>query len=152
MESARWGNGGAVLQLREFIHAFRERGVPNASQVVQFGFVDAKNDIEAFIFDLVQAARHRSQFRTFVMPGWDPNILLGNIVHALNAVEPVVIGFAWPHFRSIRKTAYIENEAPQENYGHAVTLVGCRCPFGKLSDITFIFRSLWGLLWRNRRV
>ena len=93
-----------MLQLREVIQAFRECGVPNESQVERFGFVDAENDIQALIFDLVQAARHRFQFRTFVMPGWDPNILLGNIVHALNAVEPVVIGFAWRHFWSIRKT------------------------------------------------
>ena len=115
------GNGDAGFQLREVI--------------------------QALAFDLVQSARHRSQFRAFVIPGWDPHILLGNIVHALNAGEPVVIGLAWPHFRSIRKTAYIENQEPQENYGHAVTLVGYRCPSGKLSDITFIFRNSWGPHW-----
>lgn len=141
------GNGDAGFQLREVIQALRAFGVPNASEVERFGFVDAESDIQAPTLDLAQAARHRSQFRAFVIPGRDPNILLGNIVHALNAGEPVVIGLAWPHFRSIRKTAYIENQAPQENYGHAVTLVGYRCPSGRLSDITFIFRNSWGPHW-----
>lgn len=141
------GNGDAGFQLGEVIQALRAFGVPNASEVERFGFVEGESDIREPTFDLVQAARHRSQFRAFVIPGRDPNILLGNIVHALNAGEPVVIGLAWPHFRSIRKTAYIENQEPQENYGHAVTLVGYRCPSGKLSDITFIFRNSWGPHW-----
>ena len=88
------GNGDAGFQLREVIQALRAFGVPNASEVERFGFVDVESDIQAPTLDLVQAARHRSQFRAFVIPGRDPNILLGNIVHSLNAGEPVVIGLA----------------------------------------------------------
>jgi len=88
------GNGDAGFQLREVIQALRAFGVPNASEVERFGFVDVESDIQAPTLDLVQAARHRSQFRAFVIPGRDPNILLGNIVHPLNAGEPVVIGLA----------------------------------------------------------
>ena len=114
-----------MLQLREVIQAFRECGVPN-DQVERFGFVDAENDIQALVFDLVQAARHRFQFRTFVMPGWDPNICR----KYRPCSQRCRTCCDW-----VRLAAFLvdpENEAPQENYGHAVTLVGCRCPFGKL--------------------
>lgn len=62
------GNADAGFQLGEVIQALRAFGVPNASEVARFGFVKGSSDIQEPSFELVQSARHRTEFRAFVIP------------------------------------------------------------------------------------
>ena len=125
----------------------RTYGVPSVAETPGFGS-DPSGDVgDAPDESIVEAARKRSGIRSYAIPGRDIEILLGNIVHALNAGSPVVVGMAWPYYSSIRKTAYLQSQEPRPGYGHAVTLIGYRCPSGELEDITFIFRNSWGVKW-----
>ena len=71
---------------------------------------------------------------------------IANIVHALNAEVPVAIGMRWPHARTLR-TGYISEQKPILDYAHAVTLVGYRCPTGRLENTVFIFKNSYGGTW-----
>ncbi len=133
--------------LNEVFQALRSFGIPNNDEAGDLGKNASQYEIETPSSQLIDLARKRSNIRAFAIPGRDPNILLGNIIHALNAGEPVVVGMGWPYFQAIRKTAYIENQKPRDNYGHAVTLVGYRSPTNTLEGTTFIFRNSWGAKW-----
>jgi C1A family cysteine protease len=67
-------------------------------------------------------------------------------VHALNSGIPVPVGMAWPHYRSLR-TGYLSAQQPVPDSGHAVTIVGYRCPSGHLEDTVFLFKNSWGPQW-----
>ena len=137
----------AGFQIPEVLQALRTYGVPSVAETPGFGS-DPSGDVgDAPDESIVEAARKRSGIRSYAIPGRDIEILLGNIVHALNAGSPVVVGMAWPYYSSIRKTAYLQSQEPRPGYGHAVTLIGYRCPSGELEDITFIFRNSWGVKW-----
>ncbi len=151
-QGERWtGSGGlnedAGFYLPEVFQALHAFGIPNNNEAGDLGKKAGPNELEAPSPEVVQKARARSKIRAFAIPGRDRGILLSNVIHALNAGEPVVVGMGWPNFQAIRKTAYIENQKPRENYGHAVTLVGYRSPSQKLEDTTFIFRNSWGPKW-----
>lgn len=151
-QSENWENqegsdSDAGFQLNEVFQALRAYGVPNSEEASDLGSDSKNGELEAPSQEIIQKARVRSGIRAFEIPGRDKNILLGNIVHALNAGEPVVVGMGWPLFRAIRKTAYLDNQTPRENYGHAVTLVGYRSPTRRLEDITFVFKNSWGVKW-----
>jgi len=137
----------AGFRIPEVLQAMRTYGVPSVAETPGFGSSPTGDVGDAPTESIVEAARKRSGIRSYAVPGRDQEILLGNIVHALNAGSPVVVGMAWPYYRSIRKTAYLENQEPRPGYGHAVTLIGYRCPTGKLEDITFVFRNSWGVKW-----
>lgn len=137
----------AGFHLQEVFQALRAYGVPNAEESEGLGNTAKSGELEKPSEEIIQRARMRSEIRAFAIPGRDKDVLLGNIVHTLNAGEPVVIGMGWPLYRAIRKTAYLDGQTPRENYGHAVTLVGYRSPSRRLEDITFVFKNSWGVRW-----
>lgn len=151
-QSELWNNpsgsdADAGFHLQEVFQALRGYGIPNSEEAADLGRNAVSGELETPASELVQKARVRSAIKAYAVPGRDKSILLGNIVHALNAGEPVVVGMAWPHYRSIRKTAVIDSQTPRENYGHAITLVGYQSPSRRLEDITFVFRNSWGVKW-----
>lgn len=93
---------------------------------------------------VVAEARARTRGSVHAVPGRDPATQLNNIIHALNAGIPVTIGTGWPRFFNMR-AALLNSQAPA--YSHAVTLVGYRCPTGRIEDTTFIFKNSWGAVW-----
>lgn len=93
---------------------------------------------------IITAAQNNGRVAVHLVPGRDAATQLNNIVHALNAGVPVAIGTAWPRFSNMR-AALLNSQPP--SYHHAVTLVGYRCPTGKLEDTTFIFKNSWGAGW-----
>jgi len=146
-DSETSADSDAGFHLQEVFQALRAYGVPNAEESEGLDSFGKSGDLEKPSEEIIQKARSRSEIRAFAVPGRDKSILLGNIVHALNAGEPVVVGMGWPLYRAIRKTAYLDGQTPRENYGHAVTLVGYRSPSRRLEDITFVFKNSWGVRW-----
>jgi len=145
--NARGEDDDAGFLLPEVLQAMRTYGIASVDEAPGLGDGPKDQGIEQPSEAIVQAARKRSGIRSFAVPGREKDILLGNIVHALNAGSPVVVGMAWPYYNSIRKSAYLERQKPRPGYGHAVTLVGYRCPSGRLEDISFVFRNSWGSKW-----
>lgn len=94
--------------------------------------------------EVVSEARARTQGAVHAVPGRDQATQLNNIIHALNAGIPVTIGTGWPRFFNMR-AALLNSQTP--SYSHAVTLVGYRCPTGRIEDTTFIFKNSWGANW-----
>ncbi len=137
----------AGFHLSEVFQALRAYGVPNSEESMGLGIDPRSGELEAPTEEIIQKARVRSGIKAFAIPGRDKDILIGNIVHALNAGEPVVVGMGWPLFQAIRRTAYLDGQTPRENYGHAVTFVGYRSPTRRLEDITFVFKNSWGVKW-----
>lgn len=88
-----------------------------------------------------------ARFSAYRIPGRQTTDALLNIVHALNAEIPVVIGLAWPDNWRLARTHMLSKQPPSESAGHAVTLVGYRCSNGDLASMTFIFRNSWGPKW-----
>lgn len=86
-------------------------------------------------------------FSPFQVPGPQSRAGVENLIHVLNAKLPVVVGVAWPHHARVRNTSLLSKQPPLEGAGHAVTIVGYRCPTGKLEDTKFIFRNSWGPQW-----
>lgn len=93
---------------------------------------------------VVTEAQARTRGSVHAVPGRDPATQLNNIIHALNAGIPVTIGTGWPRFFNMR-AALLNSQPPA--YSHAVTLVGYRCPTGRIEDATFIFKNSWGAAW-----
>ena len=93
---------------------------------------------------VIREAQTRTEGSVHFVPGRDNATRLNNIVQALNAGVPVPIGTAWPRFNNMR-AALLNSQVP--SYAHAVTLVGYRCPSGRLEDTTFIFKNSWGPDW-----
>jgi hypothetical protein len=93
---------------------------------------------------VINEARARTRGAVHLVPGRDAATRLNNLVHALNAGLPVTIGTAWPRFFNMR-AALLNSQEP--SYSHAVTLVGYRCPSGRIEDTVFIFKNSWGANW-----
>lgn len=150
-QSSHWISRGededAGFLLPEVLQAIRAFGVPTVEEAPGLGDSRLGEAAGAPTQSIVESARKRTDIRSFAIPGRTREVTLGNIVHALNSGAPVVVGMAWPYFHSIRKTSYLEHQKTRPGYGHAVTLVGYRCPSGRLEDITFIFRNSWGAKW-----
>lgn len=150
-QSSHWVSRGededAGFLLPEVLQAIRTFGIPTIEEAPGLGNSGIGKEAEPPSTEIVEIARQRVDLRSFSVPGRTREVRLGNIVHALNTGAPVVIGMGWPYFHSIRKTALIESQKPRPGYGHAVTLVGYRCPSGRMEDIKFIFRNSWGAKW-----
>ena len=69
---------------------------------------------------------------------------LGGYAVALAAGQ--VIGLGWPNAHTL-KNAYLSEQKPVPNSGHAVTLVGYRTATGRMEDAVFIFKNSWGKDW-----
>jgi len=86
-------------------------------------------------------------FSPFQIPGAQTKAGMANLVHALNARIPVVVGVGWPGDDRVRNTGLLSKQPPALGESHAVTIVGYRCPTGKIEDTKFIFRNSWGAKW-----
>lgn len=86
-------------------------------------------------------------FGAYLIPGDRSEVGIANIVHVLNAQMPVVVGVSWPSDGRVRNTSLLSKQPPLAGAGHAVTIVGYKCPTGKIEDTKFIFRNSWGVGW-----
>jgi len=131
--------------LSEVVAALRAYGIPlQASMPNTFG--RKIGAIEEPPPGVVTEARDHQRVFVHRLPGRDGATRINNLIHALNASVPIAIGLAWPNYQSVR-TGYLSAQKPMTNGGHAVTLVGYRCPTGKIEDTVFIFKNSWGIDW-----
>ena len=143
-EAAMTGeDADAGFALTEVVMALRSYGIPpeRAMPNTMGRAIDAVAEPAP---EVIAAARSRTQGSVYQVPGRDNATVLNNVVHALNAGLPVAIGTAWPRFFNMR-AALLNSQEP--SYSHAVTLVGYRCPTGRIEDATFIFKNSWGADW-----
>ena len=131
--------------LQEVLSALRSYGIAGQADM-PVAPIRAMGAIEDPPESLIEAARAHRGVVFRVLPGRDNAARINNIVHALNAEVPVPIGLPWPHSRTIR-TGYISQQQPMPGAGHAVTLVGYKCPTGRIQDATFLFKNSWGVTW-----
>ncbi len=131
--------------LGEVVEALRAYGIPlQASMPNTFG--SKINAIESPPPAVVEEAKRHQRVFVHRLPGRDSTTLLNNLVQALNAGVPIPVGMAWPNYRSIR-TGYLSAQKPQSGGGHAVTIVGYKCPTGRIEDAVFLFKNSWGPQW-----
>jgi len=129
--------------LTEVVTALRSYGIPPESSMPNT--IGRTTNVTAEpSAAVITEARVNAQVSVHLVPGRDTATQLNNIIHALNAGVPVAIGAGWPRFRNMR-AALLNSQPPA--YHHAVTIVGYRCPTGKLEDTTFIFKNSWGVGW-----
>lgn len=128
----------------EVVSALQTYGVPPQS-VMRNSFGKSVTDIHPTTDVLLDASARRN-----IVPVWfrreDPQ-LIERIVMSLNEHTPVVIGIHWPQWRSLVGNNLLRDQKPQEGAGHAVTLIGYRCPSGRPEDLVFIFRNSYGINW-----
>ena len=131
--------------LGEVVTALRAYGIPlQATMPNTFGTkIEAIEDPPEAI---VEEARQNQRIGFHALPGRDNATRINNLVIALNSGVPVPVGMAWPHWRSI-KSGFLSAQKPVTGAGHAVTIVGYRCPSGRLEDTQFIFKNSWGTNW-----
>lgn len=136
----------AGFTLQEVLAAVRAYGVPLQEEMPNtFGL--AMERIPDPADEVLTAARTRRQVSTYVVPGVNTQVRIGNIIHALNEGVPVVVGLRWPHGRTLMRTALLSQQKPLENRAHAVTLVGYLSEDGSTEGIRFIFKNSWGIRW-----
>ena len=140
------GGEDVGFTLSEVVQAMRAYGVPLREDMPYATTGGLRRDNEP-TQDIIERAKARSGVGFFNIPGRSNSIRIENIVHALNENTPVVIGVKWPHYDTISRTALIGAQKAREDYSHAVTLIGYKCPSGKLEEATFIFRNSWGRNW-----
>jgi hypothetical protein len=136
----------AGFALEEVVQALRGYGLPLLSVMPNMPgrkMTEIPDPSPAVVND----ARTRKRVAVGVVPGRDARTVMANLVHVLNEGVPVPIGLRWPGFRSIYRSGYLSDQHPVAGYAHAVTLVGYKCPTGKLEDIVFIFRNSYGTDW-----
>jgi len=136
----------AGFRLAEVAQALRSYGVPRRADMpykVTGEFMMKSGPPES----VIEKAKKRNRVTFSSMPGRDGRTRIQNVVHALNESTPVVIGVAWPTARAIAKSPTLSKQKPRSGYAHAVTLVGYKCPTGKIEETTFIFRNSWGRSW-----
>ena len=133
------------FSLGEVVTALRAYGIPlQATMPNTFGTkIEAIEDPPEAI---VEEARQNQRIGFHALPGRDNATRINNLVIALNSGVPVSVGMAWPHWRSI-KSGFLSAQKPVTGAGHAVTIVGYRCPSGRLEDTQFIFKNSWGTNW-----
>lgn len=135
----------AGFSLAEVVAALRAYGVPR-HEAVPNTFGTAMGEIREPTEEIITEARARRRVFIHLLSPRAVESQIANIVHALNAEVPVAIGMRWPHSRTLR-TGYISEQKPILDYAHAVTLVGYRCPTGRLENTVFIFKNSYGATW-----
>jgi hypothetical protein len=131
--------------LGEVVEALRAYGIPLQSTMPNT-FGSKINAIENPPPAVIEEARRHQRVFVHRLPGRDAATLINNVVQALNAGVPIPVGMAWPNYRSIR-TGYLSGQKPQSGGGHAVTIVGYKCPTGRIEDAVFLFKNSWGPQW-----
>lgn len=135
----------AGFLLAEVLSAVRAYGVPLQAELPNtygVGMEKIPDPDES----IIASARGRREVSTYMVPGMTNAVKITNIMHALNAGVPVVVGVRWPHWRSLRAPLLAE-QIPMEGYFHAVTLVGYFSESGQPEDLRFIFKNSWGVRW-----
>ena len=136
----------AGFNLIEVVQALRSYGVPLQEEMPNtFGKSMAK--IKEPTPELIEEAKNRRKVYSYVITGRENTEKIDGIIHALNEEVPVVIGMAWPHYKSLQNAPVLRSQKPREDYAHAVTLVGYRCKSRYLEDILFIFKNSGGHEW-----
>lgn len=136
----------AGFTLFEVAQALRAFGIPLRSQMPYSLFGDIGSERSPSP-EIIEDARTRSKIAAYMIPGRTNEVIVANIVHALNSDTPIVIGIAWPHYNKLANTALLSKQTPLQGAGHAVTLVGYRSDTGRIQDASFIFRNSWGRDW-----
>ncbi len=144
--SERSNDGDAGFYLPEVVQALRAYGIPLREKLPYSIVGHLMNDVDPSE-ELIRSARSRAKISYYKIPGRTKLALIGNLIHPLNAGVPVVIGLAWPHYKTLLRNPTLSQQKPREGYAHAVTIVGYKCPTGKKDDLTFIFRNSWGRKW-----
>jgi len=90
-------------------------------------------------------ARTRRGFNVNYYRDTDPR-LIERVVDALNRETPVVIGVRWPHGNTIKHQSLLRDQDPQQEGGHAVTIIGYRST-GSIDSVEFLFRNSYGADW-----
>lgn len=136
----------AGFALEEVVQALRGYGIPLLSVMPNLPgrSMSAIPDPSP---EVVAEARQRKRVSVGGIPGRDPRTVMSNLVHALNQGVPLPIGLRWPADRHLYRSGFLSEQRPVQGYAHAVTLVGYRCPTGRLEDIVFIFRNSYGADW-----
>ena len=137
----------AGFSVQEVVTALRAYGIPlQDSMPNTFGIkMEAISDPPP---EVITEARNHRQVSVHAIPGRDRSTRLANIIHALNAGVPVVIGLRWPHYSTV-KAGFLSGQKPILDYSHAVTIVGYRSPTGRLEETIFAFKNSYGLEWGN---
>jgi hypothetical protein len=135
----------AGFSVQEVVTALRAYGIPlQDSMPNTFGIkMEAISDPPPTLIDEARNHRHVS---VHSIPGRDRTTRLANIIHALNAGVPVVIGLRWPHYSTVR-AGFLSEQKPILDYAHAVTIVGYRSPTGRLEETVFAFKNSYGVDW-----
>lgn len=142
------GDADLGFTLTEVVQALRTYGIAAATDMPNT-FGKRMAEIEGPDDALVADARARRQVHAYQVTGRSNDIRLARIVHLLNEQVPVVVGMAWPHYRTIARSPLISKQKPRPGAGHAVTLVGYKSETGKLEDAKFQFKNSWGPQWGN---
>lgn len=135
----------AGFSLSEVVDALRTYGIPLQSTMPNT-FGSAISGIETPPPAIVAEARNHQRVFVHRLPGRDNATRINNLVQALNNGVPVPVGMNWPNYRSMR-TGYLSGQTPQTNIFHSVTVVGYKCPTGRIEDAVFLFKNSWGVQW-----
>ena len=131
--------------LSEVVDALRAYGIPLQSAMPNK--IGSKISlIEDPPAAVVEEARKQQRVFVHRLPGRDAPTVINNLLQALNAGVPTPVGMAWPNYRSLR-TGYLSGQKPMAGAGHAVTIVGYKCPTGRIEDTVFLFKNSWGPQW-----
>jgi hypothetical protein len=133
------------FSLADVVLALRTYGIPPQSAMPNA--VGGKMaDIPEPSPALIERARNHRRVSVYLVPGHDPIAQIDNIIQALDAGVPVVIGLRWPSFRTLR-AGFLSEQVPVANSAHAVTLVGYQNAGGQAEGTTFVFKNSYGPTW-----
>ena len=138
-------NADAGFTLGEVVSSLRAFGIPLQDSMPNT-FGTGMSTIADPAPELVNEARSRRKVFVHALSSRNRELQIANMVHALNAEIPVVIGLRWPHARTVR-TGYLSQQKPLPDYGHAVTLVGYQCENRRIEDAVFFFKNSYGIEW-----
>lgn len=128
----------------EVVAALQTYGVPRLD-LMPNTFGRKIEDIRPTPAALSDALSRRSAVPVWFRPG-DP-MIIDRLVDTLNRGSPVIVGLRWPHWRTLDQTTLLSEQKPLDGSGHAVTLVGYRCPEGRATETVFVFRNSYGASW-----
>jgi hypothetical protein len=131
--------------LSEVVTALRTYGVVPRARMPNRVWAGPDDNLEPEE-SIIQEARATRRVAIHAIPGRDPEAVIANIIHALNAGVPVAIGLFWPDFVS-PQSGFLDRQVPTKDYGHAVTLVGYKSDRGTLEDAVFTFKNSYGTEW-----
>lgn len=140
--AAPTGDEDEGFAITDIVTALRTYGIPQEDRMPDT-LGKKMQDIPEPAPALVDEARRHCQVAVYPVP---QTSLVGNLVQALNAGIPVVVGMRWPHYGSTR-AGYLSQQTPVIGSGHAVTLVGYHSSSTSPDDVVFIFKNSWGVQW-----